>query len=362
MKKIVFFTGELSHRGGWARYSKNLIEQLNESFEVVVLTAVDAQNEALPGVVIYKILPHSLSGTGMILSLIKNYRRVKKITKGADCFHALIEPYAIWAWALSAGKPYFITSHGTYAIWALTNKYFSGLNKMIFSGARQIFCVSSFTKRAIEEKAALKNLVVINNGIDFSRFADVPDKQTAHKIILGVGDIKFRKGYHLVLDSLPEIKKHFPDIKYYMAGSDGDKAYINSLQATIKQNGLEENVELLKNISDAKMLDLYSKCSVFALTPVNADGQFEGFGIAYLEAGACGKPVVGSFGCGAEDAVRNGETGFLVPQNDSKAIAEAILRLFKDETLARKMGQAGREYARGRDWSNVAEEYKIYYI
>jgi phosphatidylinositol alpha-1,6-mannosyltransferase len=80
----------------------------------------------------------------------------------------------------------------------------------------------------------------------------------------------------------------------------------------------------------------------------------EGFGIVYLEAGAYGKPVVAGNVGGARDAVLDGETGLLVDPQDPLAVSEAIVRLLRDEPLARALGAAGRARAQAHAWPTVA--------
>ena len=93
----------------------------------------------------------------------------------------------------------------------------------------------------------------------------------------------------------------------------------------------------------------------------NSGGAFEGFGLTYLEANAYGKPVVGTLDCGAEDAIDDGDNGYLVPQRDPNAVAEALLRLLDDPAAARAMGERGRQRALSRDWSHVVDEYLAIY-
>jgi phosphatidylinositol alpha-1,6-mannosyltransferase len=102
---------------------------------------------------------------------------------------------------------------------------------------------------------------------------------------------------------------------------------------------------------------LYRSATVFALTPVNTGVAFEGFGLAYLEAGAQGLPVIGSQGCGAEDAIIDGKTGFLVPQEAPEQIAAHIRSLLLDPESARALGEYGREHAHSFAWDRVAESY-----
>ena len=90
--------------------------------------------------------------------------------------------------------------------------------------------------------------------------------------------------------------------------------------------------------------------------------DFEGFGLVYLEAGACGRPAIGTFDCGAEDAIVNNVTGLLVPQNDIQKTAEAVLRLFDNPGLAKKLGENGKKRAQEMSWDKIAKKYMEIYI
>jgi phosphatidylinositol alpha-1,6-mannosyltransferase len=82
----------------------------------------------------------------------------------------------------------------------------------------------------------------------------------------------------------------------------------------------------------------------------------EGFGLVFLEANACGRPVVGARAGGVTDAIRDGETGLLVPPGDPPALAAALVRLLADPGLAARLGQQGRAYVeREGNWDRVAE-------
>jgi glycosyltransferase involved in cell wall biosynthesis len=80
----------------------------------------------------------------------------------------------------------------------------------------------------------------------------------------------------------------------------------------------------------------------------------EGFGIAYLEAGFHGKPVVGYRSGGASEAIVDGETGLLVNEGDLTALAAALQRLVTDLALRRKLGEAGRNHAASFSWDATA--------
>ena len=205
--------------------------------------------------------------------------------------------------------------------------------------------------------------IVINDGINFDKFSNYKfiKKRECHPQVLSVGILKHRKGYHISILAIAEVKKKHPNIKYYIVGNHDSKIYWNTLKSVVAKYALENNVIFLENIKDEQLIDLYYASDVFVLVSVNINDNFEGFGLVYLEAGACGKPVIGTYGCGAEDAVIDGETGILVPQNDIKKTAEAILRLLDNPELTQRMGENGKKRAKEMDWDNVAKKYTEVY-
>ena len=125
----------------------------------------------------------------------------------------------------------------------------------------------------------------------------------------------------------------------------------------MKQLGLQDHVRFLGALSDAQASEWYTKSDVFIMTPVDLAGDVEGFGIVYLEASAFGLPVVATESGGAAEAVVNGETGIVAPQKDVVAIADAIIALFNDPTLAGQLGLKGRERVqREFQWKVQAEK------
>jgi len=89
--------------------------------------------------------------------------------------------------------------------------------------------------------------------------------------------------------------------------------------------------------------------------------HFEGFGLVFLEANACGKSVIGTLGCGIEDAVENEYNGLLVPQNDINKTANAVLRILDNPTLAQKLGSNGKQKSKDMSWQKTVKKYiKVY--
>ena len=121
--------------------------------------------------------------------------------------------------------------------------------------------------------------------------------------------------------------------------------------------GVGYAVSLLGYVHDSTLLGWYGAAYVFVLPSINAGWKFEGYGIALIEASAASLPVIGTTDCGAEDAVEDGVTGLLVPQqNIDEALPAAILRLLSDPARAAQMGAAGRDKAQQQSWASVATQ------
>jgi phosphatidylinositol alpha-1,6-mannosyltransferase len=166
-----------------------------------------------------------------------------------------------------------------------------------------------------------------------------------------------RKGHHVSLRAVARLRDRFPGMRYYVVGDDRDAKYVSTLRKEIEELGLGGSVVITGLVSDARLREYYRRADLFLLTPVNSGLSFEGFGIAYLEANAYGKPVVGSFGCGAEEAIEVGVNGLLAPQNDDEAVAAAAAAILSDRELSARLGAAGRARAEAQSWRNVARRY-----
>ena len=357
--KICFLTNELSFKHGWGRYSISLIKGLYaRGYEPLVLVEKASEEDNLKGVESYKLLSSQRSDLFKPFFILKDYFKIKKITQDCQIIHSLIEPYAPLATLLAKDKPLFITAHGTYAP-LLFDKLLAGyLTKKSFKKANKVFCVSKFTQKEILKKIDLKNTLVINNGVDYNEWQiDNPPPLLKEKMILGVGALKPRKGYHVSIPAMAIVKKKYPDLKYYLVGDQSSKDYFNQLKELVKKHDLENNVIFLEKISDKHLIKLYHQTDLFLLTSINIDKSFEGFGLVYLEANACGKPAIGTYGCGAEEAIIDGFNGLLVPQNDIEKTGQAILNILDNPILAEELSRNGLKQAQKMDWSNIVEQY-----
>jgi len=362
-KRLLIVTWELQPDSGWGRYSLGLIRGLRErGVEVTILSERRAPVPPLD-VPVIPCLSSPLAALDRPGPFAWNMAQVFRHAPGHDLVHFFVEPYALAA-SLVFPWPYLVTVHGTYGLVPLRmNVVTRTLFARTVRRAESVVCVSHYTRRRMAEALGLQNLAVVTNGFEPPRppATAFQGAIAGEQVLMGAGALKPRKGYHTVVEALPRIRERYPNVHYYLVGDDQDERYVDGLRRSIAAHGLERHATITGRIDEAHLDALYRRANVFVLPAENSGAAFEGFGLTYLEANAYGKPVVGTYDCGAEDAIQDGVNGLLVPQKDAKAVAEAILRLLDDTSLAESMGARGRDIARDRDWSRVVDEYLALY-
>ena len=116
---------------------------------------------------------------------------------------------------------------------------------------------------------------------------------------------------------------------------------------------------LAGRVSEEELPCYYNACDIFVMLNRQTKGEeiVEGFGISFIEASACGKPVVGGKSGGAKDAVKNGLTGILVDPDDLKKITETLIQLLKNEQYSKSLAEAGRKIIVNEfTWKSRAEQ------
>jgi phosphatidylinositol alpha-1,6-mannosyltransferase len=231
------------------------------------------------------------------------------------------------------------------------------------SGDR-VVAVSSYTKGALVAVGLDPNRVtVINNGVDTTRFVPGPRSQAIidrfrlenRRILLTLARLDERKGQDMMIRAIPKIVESVPDLAYLVVG---EGTMMERLWALVSELRLESTVLFTGGVSDEDVLAYYQTCDVYAMpNRTTGTGDTEGFGLVFLEAGACGKAVIGGKAGGVPDAIRDGETGFLVDGTSVDAIAEACTKLLEDQGMRERFGANGLEHARENDWSGKTQEF-----
>jgi glycosyltransferase involved in cell wall biosynthesis len=177
------------------------------------------------------------------------------------------------------------------------------------------------------------------------------------RVALGVGAVKARKGYHVAIEAVREALDELPNLHYVIVGGlEHAPGYVAQLRQQIERLGLAGRVHLLGRVPFDELVGWYQRADVLLLVPVNIGDSFEGFGLVYLEAGAASTSSIGSSDCGAAEAILDGKSGLLVPQNDPSATAGVLVRALGDPEWLHRAGQAARAHAALNTWEVVAAE------
>jgi phosphatidyl-myo-inositol dimannoside synthase len=201
--------------------------------------------------------------------------------------------------------------------------------------------------------APLERVEVIAPGVDVDVRA-APHSKYDRPTVVTVARLQEQyKGHDVMVRALPLVRARVPDVNWAIVGSG---PYRHHLENVIASYGVGDCVTFLGGIGDAERDEVLNRSHVFAMPSRLASGGWggEGFGIAYVEAGLWGLPVVGGNVGGALDAVVDGETGLLVDPTDHVALADALTALLLDPVRARSMGRAGRAHAQQFAWPIIA--------
>jgi phosphatidylinositol alpha-1,6-mannosyltransferase len=198
---------------------------------------------------------------------------------------------------------------------------------------------------AIEAGAVPARVHTTYAGVDPERYRPQPQPELRRtlagdgQLLLSVARLVPRKGIDTVLQALPAVLARVPALTYAVIGDGPD---MPRLTALAKQLGVSERVRFLTRVP-GDLAEYYNACDLFVMPAREEPGDIEGFGLVFLEANACGKPVIGARAGGVTDAVADGESGLLVPQNDVAALSAAIVALLTDSQRAQALGRRGRE-------------------
>jgi glycosyltransferase involved in cell wall biosynthesis len=226
--------------------------------------------------------------------------------------------------------------------------------------------ISDYTKAELLRRGVpADRMAVITPGIDLEKAhcdgsidAEIAARLAGKRVLLTVGRFMRRKGQDMTIRALPRIVSEHPDAVYVMAGA-GRPEECDEYLRLIESLDLQDRVLLLRNLDNSSIAWLYDRCDVFVMANRTLpNGDTEGYGIVFLEAGTWGKPVVGGRAGGAVEAVEDGVTGILVDGTSEEDIVGAIGRLLSGRDLAKRMGEAGRRKAAENSWDSKCETYR----
>ncbi len=355
-KKTLFITNDFGPRaGGIESFIIGLIEHLPFGSTTIYTSAqgdthaYDAAWLEKYGVRVIrdraKILLPTPRITGNVVRLIKA-EAIETVAFGAAA------PLALMASRLrGAGVGRIIAlTHGHEVWWSKVFPFTLAMRR-IGSSVDVLTYLGEFTRTAIAGALAPKSadaMVKIAPGIDTEHFAPIDSSSlreslglSQKKVIVSVGRLVHRKGQDRLIESMRAIVQEVPTAHLLLIG---EGPYREHLQALVRKYALDDHISFIGRIQYVDLPQYICLGEIFAMPSRSRffGLEVEGLGIVYLEASACGLPVIAGASGGAPDALIDGTTGVVVDGLDSAAIAVAAINLLNNPAQARLMGQAGR--------------------
>ena len=261
-------------------------------------------------------------------------------------------PHGIWGFA--AGKlsntPMVLNFHGAEILLAKNFFFVNSFLRHSLKHSSGVICNSSYTAGKVK-KLTDKPVQIIPFGTTLNAKPALKDLNKKVKDILFAGRLIERKGLNYLLDAMKSINREVA-VHLHVVG-DGNMVDEWKRQKSILE--LDEMVTFHGFVTNQKLESLYARADLFVLPAiVDHRGDTEGLGVVLVEAMSFKTPVVASDVGGISDVIIHGETGLLVKEKDSIALAEACIRILTDDSLASSLAEKGLEHALSYfDWDRI---------
>jgi phosphatidylinositol alpha-1,6-mannosyltransferase len=346
--------------GGIATHSLAVARHLSELGDDVIVIAPGGRgsHEADPtlGFKVYRLSPFRSKYLRLAATFLYTLVAVMR-HRPVDCLystHWRSCGVAVWLVSVFSRVPYFQAVHGSEV-----------LPKNLGRGMRRAFSLVASRARKLIALGDYQRLLLVRLGIPESNIEVLPEGVSLEwclaprdpgreriirrkhglegkKVLLTVGRLVPRKGHDMVIRALPAVLEKVPQAVYVIVGRGPEEARLRQLA---RQLGVEERVVFTGYVPDGELVAYYDLCDVFVMVNRDEPNDVEGFGIAFIEACARGKPVIGGRSGGATHAVVDGITGLLVDPYNVKEIGDSLIEVLTNGQLAAILGGNGRRRA-----------------
>jgi glycosyltransferase involved in cell wall biosynthesis len=241
-----------------------------------------------------------------------------------------------------SGIPFSVTAHGQDFMKDLGN---DDLLREICAAAEFVAAETDYSRDLLRQRcpASAAKIHRVYNGMDLTRFPMPHYEMSGDKVprIVSIGRLVAFKGFEYLIDACAELARRSLNFSCEIIG---DGPLRGDLEARIRKLNLSGQVHLVGSLSQGVVLEKLRSADIFALASLtDAQGASDVFPTVIIEAMAAARPVVSTRLAGIPESVVHGETGLLVPPEDTMALAEALSRLIQDAKLRLHYGRAGRE-------------------
>jgi phosphatidylinositol alpha-1,6-mannosyltransferase len=258
------------------------------------------------------------------------------------------------------GLPFVVYAHGNEILDILAGRQRNAaIAGSLLDGASGVAAVSRFTAGLVKDAGVEPSRITVvkftSRKVDDAWRRRLLGDRHADRIILTAGNLVARKGHDMVIRALPRVRTIVPDVTYLVVG---DGPHREELARLARSLGVRDRVVFAGRAEESDLPAFYALADVFIMASRvrPEEGDVEGFGIVYLEASACGKPVIGGRSGGVPEAIVEGVTGLLVNPMDHEEIAHALATILNDREFATRLGAEGQaRVARDFTWARAAD-------
>jgi glycosyltransferase involved in cell wall biosynthesis len=191
-----------------------------------------------------------------------------------------------------------------------------------------------------------ERITIVRNPVDEKRFTSDGEKALSsgsRPRVLFVGRLEARKGVHFLMEAVGKVRRECPQAHFLCIGSDTMKgarhgSVLAELKQSLAQNGCEDAVTFIQHVPLNELPAYYRSADICVLPSL-----YENAPMTAIEAMSCGRPLVASSAGGTKEYVIDNECGLIVPAGNSDALADALIKLIKDEKLREQLGCAARK-------------------
>ncbi|BAN36769.1 glycosyltransferase [Sulfuricella denitrificans skB26] len=270
-------------------------------------------------------------------------------------FRALPEGLTAWLVARLSFRPVVIYAHGEeLTTWGHGRKYQA--MQFALRHADRVIANSEHTRDTLlvmgvaEDRITLiypgVDVTVFRSGLDTGGLRESLGIGPKEKLVFSVGRLSRRKGFDQLIRAISQLRQEGMPVHYVLAGIGEDYDYLDGL---ISEHNLRGVAHMLGGVAAEDLPRWMNACDVFAMPNREINGDNEGFGMVFIEAAACGKPVLAGAAGGTGAAVLDGVTGLRVEGDSVEAVAQGLSKLLLNREKTEEMGHRG--------WSRAQTEF-----
>jgi glycosyltransferase involved in cell wall biosynthesis len=318
-----------------------------------------------------EVIPfHCIANFGLFLYTPSIKKWLEKNLKKFDIIHLhnyrSYQNVVIRSFAVKYGIPYIVQAHGSvlpfFKKQNLKKLYDLVWGDKILENSSKLIALTDTESEQYQTMRVPKNKIkIIPNGLDFKEFENLPNRGEFRrkyqitddcKIILYIGRLHGTKGLDLLIDAFHKVIKEKINCKLVIIGP--DDGYLTQIQSKANYLGLQNKIKIIGFIPNNEKIQALVDSNVF-VTP-----SFSGFPVTFLEACACGLPIITSTHGDNLDWIDN-NVGFVVEYNPSR-LKDAIFKIIDDEALSRKFSNQGKQLvAEQFNWNAICDQIEMHY-